>query len=219
MPFVDNIKTVFIHVPKTGGSSVEVALAKFGKLQFRSAFRKDRTKYGHSPQHCTLKELSAEFPNRLKNFKIIAIYRDPIDRCISDYNYEIGHLCHDYTSFDDFLDQYLSLSEEALDKFDNHQLPTKKYIEDANGNVSDKVVVFKYSPTVVENIGKYLFKDPEKRKKFKNLAELDLTKKMSGLKVKRMQRKDLSELQIKRIRKFFQEDYEIEKKITFMKIE
>ena len=97
----DRIGAIFVHVPKNAGTSVEVCLS--GKHTLCS-------------QHFTAHELKAQHPKRWRELPTFAIFRDPVERFISAYNYLFnggnGGLSDSFASkmlqaisFDDFLDE------------------------------------------------------------------------------------------------------------------
>ena len=76
---------VFIHIPKTAGTSIENALqADLGALPNRK-FLKNGTGKGHWFQHLTYKELKGRFPKKdLPSYFKFAFVRNPWDRVISE---------------------------------------------------------------------------------------------------------------------------------------
>jgi len=90
MPYFKKINTLFIHIPKTGGTSVEnYFYSKYNiKRTFSTLFSTLQfTINNHSFQHSTYLEL---FNNKeyleidFDNIKIFTIVRRPYDRIISD---------------------------------------------------------------------------------------------------------------------------------------
>jgi len=79
-----NDEITFIHIPKTGGDSIEKFVKDNGyDVKFRSV-RKQGYINGHSPQHCTYRELKEM---GLLTNKIFTVIRPNIDRVISEYFY------------------------------------------------------------------------------------------------------------------------------------
>lgn len=73
-----DLRTIFIHIPKTGGSSVETIL--FEQLNFK---RFDKNKIH---RHCTYKTLISNFPH-LTSYYFYAVIRNPIYQQLSLYNF------------------------------------------------------------------------------------------------------------------------------------
>lgn len=72
-------KILFVHIPKTGGTSVATALNDHQKRAFPSAAIKDDLK-NHHPL------LSHERMNKLSDFFVISIVRNPFTRAYSYFN-------------------------------------------------------------------------------------------------------------------------------------
>ncbi|WP_370087619.1 sulfotransferase family 2 domain-containing protein [Ekhidna sp.] len=67
--FYDRNETIFIHTPKTGGTSVS-------KLM-----------YGDDPWHYSACELSLINPEKFKRYRKVGFVRNPFDRLVSTYYY------------------------------------------------------------------------------------------------------------------------------------
>ena len=102
MPIDYKHKTIFVHIPKTGGSSIERALNTVLEDQFYSITRAKNSNLPYScnklnsvqyeqcinkcPQHFTLNELKAILPETIySNFYKFTIVRNPYDRLVSEY--------------------------------------------------------------------------------------------------------------------------------------
>src|SRR5436305_13112749 len=92
-PLDSNKNILFIHIPKTGGSSVESYFCKKNNISFEEAFVTDQNKvcsngvvYQH--QVYTAYKQNKEFVNiDFNNLEIITIVRNPYHRIISDLFY------------------------------------------------------------------------------------------------------------------------------------
>ena len=117
MPFDRQRKLVFLHIPKTAGSSIEQALGLFGPWQtenldtgfgfIQSRDLLARNLSSNFLQHLTLSELDALFPSVMREAKVFTVVRDPWQRLLSSFrnpdpdlanlyryrtNYELGQL-------------------------------------------------------------------------------------------------------------------------------
>ena len=68
-------KCIFVHIPKTGGSSVE------------NFFTSDYSKGGLESKHKTAISYESEFPNEFIEYFTFSIIRNPWEKCFSHYNY------------------------------------------------------------------------------------------------------------------------------------
>lgn len=102
MPISHELQLCFIHIPKTGGSSIESALG----MKRRECFwdPADLSRHGVTPQHWTLARLRRHAPD-LRRFTIFTMVRNPFDRLVSEYHHlrKISHPppfhCIDFDSF------------------------------------------------------------------------------------------------------------------------
>ena len=95
MPFDRQRRLVFLHIPKTAGSSVERALGLFGPwdqanlvtgfglIQSRDLLARNLS--SNFLQHLSLSELEALFPNAFEGAEIFTVVRDPWTRLISSF--------------------------------------------------------------------------------------------------------------------------------------
>src|SRR5436305_8741969 len=97
MPIFKKAKALFIHIPKTGGTSVEKELYLREKPENRynhkTFYSTEPHKYNgrlnYSLQHFTLRDLKIALgKNVLKAFKtVFSIVRNPFDRLVSEFHY------------------------------------------------------------------------------------------------------------------------------------
>lgn len=136
MPIFHNTKILFIHIPKTVGSSIEKYLEQKEniKLNEEKNVMNLFSYVAHdglpsSYQHLTYKDIIKFYPNS-KDYKIFCCIRNPYDRLVSEYHYQISlktwesnsELQADFTKFVKFY-----LGNKSM--FDNHKLPQHKFIE------------------------------------------------------------------------------------------
>jgi hypothetical protein len=148
MPYFknENINLLFIHIPKTGGSSIEEYIKKKYNIPLdeKSLFTAvGKRLNGVSYQHQTYNDIydnkdffNINFEN---NIKIMTVVRNPYNRIISDLfffkliNYETKPEEVFLTIKDKFL----------MCKYDNHPLPQYKFVTDKNGNLIDNIIIIK----------------------------------------------------------------------------
>ena len=95
MPFDRQRRLVFLHIPKTAGTSIEQALglygpwdqenqaSGFGLIQSRDLLA--RVLSSNFLQHLTLPELEQLFPDALENAAVFTVVRDPWSRLLSSF--------------------------------------------------------------------------------------------------------------------------------------
>ena len=95
MPFDRQRRLVFLHIPKTAGSSIEQALGLFGPwdqqnlatgfglIQSRDLLARKLS--SNFLQHLSLNELEALFPDALADAQLFTVVRDPWQRLLSSF--------------------------------------------------------------------------------------------------------------------------------------
>ena len=152
MPYFknDKINVLFIHIPKTGGSSIEQYFSiKYNiELDSKSLFGKRNNNLhkdiiiNSSLQHITFKEMITykdAFNIDFNNIKIITSVRNPYMRIISDLFYL--KLININTSKEEVykvIQNYISSN-----KLNNHNVPQYIFLTDDNLNINDNIIILK----------------------------------------------------------------------------
>jgi hypothetical protein len=163
MPYYKNIHTLFIHIPKTGGSSLEAYLRRkspetlFNRGGNPKLPTNDLQKY--SLQHQTYltiyqqqRVLGVPFNDTLK---VITIVRNPYHRTISDlFWYKLmNKTVTDKARIFDIMKHYIH-----KDIYDNHNTPQYKYITNENGELYKHITIFR-TETLTKDLQQYGFTD------------------------------------------------------------
>ena len=120
MPIIHSLKTIFIHIPKAGGTSIETVLCDFplfryqlvNKFNWYGNIRNDETKY--ELDHSTMAYLKKNCKYYDNSYFSFAIVRNPYARLVSEYHY-----CkYQYSRFIKKLDSFKDFVYELKDKFD-----------------------------------------------------------------------------------------------------
>ena len=150
MPYFPKNHVLFIHIPKTGGTSIEHGFRNIGdeKLLYTShpsnnvipekIFRKTSLQHQF---YSTIKKYQNEcgviFDDKLRVFSVV---RNPYDKVISDlffYKLISSHSTGD--EVENVIRKYLSLTPEQCD---NHNVPQYVFLVDETGNLSDDIQIF-----------------------------------------------------------------------------
>ena len=142
MPYFKNkdVNLLFIHIPKTGGSSLEIYFSKKYsiKLCMTSLFEIYRNIYSKilptSPQHLTYNKIykfKDSFKIDFNDLKIITIVRNPYHRIISDlFFFDLIKI----DSNPNFVYEKIIKFTTNVKTYDNHPLPQYLYLIDKNNN-------------------------------------------------------------------------------------
>jgi hypothetical protein len=143
MPYNTNSNLFYIHIPKTGGSSIELCL---NLDQLIGGYRYEYIKNGStircksSPQHLTL-DILEDAVEHFNHFEQFTVVRNPYDRLVSEYHFSYDCRTenkimlflkkNNLFSFDDFIKYiFLNMSEDERQlKFDNHFVPQIRYTQ------------------------------------------------------------------------------------------
>uniref|UniRef100_A0A6C0LJ38 Sulfotransferase domain-containing protein n=1 Tax=viral metagenome TaxID=1070528 RepID=A0A6C0LJ38_9ZZZZ len=162
MPYFknDTINLLFIHIPKTGGSSVEFYFSNKFDVPLNNnslyLFIDDEIKLTKnilvtsSLQHLTYNQMIQNnhlFNIDFNDIKIITIVRNPYKRIISDLFYleKINSTTSSEEAFD-IINDYL-----VSDDVDNHNIPQYKFIIDENNKIISNISILK-TETLTNNM-------------------------------------------------------------------
>lgn len=166
-----NNKTLFIHIPKCGGHSVEAAMGiphkKFARHEYSFKYL-----FGNELQHLTFMEAELILPQSAFD-RSFTIVRDPIERIISEY-YWSGN----WTGVDAFLEERVKTAFERNDRnLDRHLLPQVNFI---SGKASvDEIFGFGQFDEVADYLG--VKGIPHLNKKRKNSFEPELYRELASI--------------------------------------
>lgn len=156
MPLSHSIRCIFVHIPKTGGSSIEQGLGMFGDWRVEDADRlfgkirspnlKNAGFHSAFLQHLTMPEIQRVSPGAVRDgYYSFSIVRNPWDRMVSVYSRPDPNMVEQASdegiellglSFDTFLERVGNLSHI-------HVLPQYIFVTDGSGR------------TVVDFVGRF----------------------------------------------------------------
>lgn len=167
MPYFKNnkINLLFIHIPKTGGSSIE----KYFSVKFNLPLNKnslmstedikeyaDKKDINSSLQHLyytTIIKYKDFFKLDTNDIKILAIVRNPYHKILSDLFY-LKKITIESTKEE----VYLSLQVYLINNYDNHATPQYKFITDENGKLIENLILL-HTESLNEDMKKIGYKD------------------------------------------------------------
>jgi len=118
----------FIHIPKTGGTSIETWLNQHCKMSFHTPLVPSFLRC--TPQHFTAETIRILDPHQ--NFNGFTIVRDPYERAESEYFYRTQAIPrHLKPVFSLWLTQNLNVAEQNAHHLDNHLTPQSYFLDEA----------------------------------------------------------------------------------------
>lgn len=171
MPYFNIFNCLFIHIPKTGGTSVEKYFMKKLKRQLNNYDLYTDTDndtydhiYGKSYQHMTYSTIEYNKQLIFKNLninidnidKIFTIVRNPYERILSELVYR-GYITFLSTKCDVFkkLKEYIYSTNTT---FDNHIIPQYKFLVCKMGKLNNNITIMK-TETLTQDMITYGFID------------------------------------------------------------
>jgi hypothetical protein len=165
MPYFKELNVLFIHVPKTGGSSLEIYFLKKNRNIKENIecidilITDENTDMGHSYQHCTYRELlinadkfKIDFNDKLKK---ISIVRNPYERLISDlYWNKIINNMSTPMDIENGIKEYFK--NEYF--YDNHKLPQYDMIKNITNKIDDDIIILR-TESLTDDMHKIGFDD------------------------------------------------------------
>jgi hypothetical protein len=121
-------RVLFVHIPKTGGTSIEAAFRRAGFAE--SYLSKSFTPHGCRPQHLTAADLVEEFPGLPFDY-VFAVVRDPAARFGSERVWRAGHFAkagRTIPDFDSFANTWLDRYDARPSAGDNHFRPQVEFL-------------------------------------------------------------------------------------------
>lgn len=136
----------FIHIPKTGGETVERYLAQVGSLGFFWP-KMDQTLFQCTPQHFDVEMMAPLFPKNYFDYRF-AVVRHPLDRVVSEYKMRVRtpfSKGRKIPSFEAWFMQVLTIMARKPRVLDNHMNQQFKFVDDTTK-------VFKFEDGIIENL-------------------------------------------------------------------
>ena len=201
MPYYVKKHILFIHIPKTGGTTIEETLKK-GDIQTMYSKRTNRLMPRRalraiSLQHQTLNNI-IKFRRRLpvkfnKKLRIITVVRNPYKRLVSDLFW--FKLINNGTKPERVFEVIKNYVRGK--NFDNHNIPQYKFLVDDNNRMYNRIIIMK-TESLTEQMKRYF--------------NVNLTRNsyvQSGRKIKKNYMSFLNENSINLINNFYKRDFEL----------
>jgi len=132
VPYYKKDNILFLHIPKTGGMSIESTI-----FENKSTTLNEKVcpKYNVVQQHLTYKQIKDTYNKDIfdwENLFVFAFVRNPYTRIISEYS---KHWSNSFDSFEHFVNTIKN--DYRNPKYNNHLIPQTEFIYHKNNNVCD----------------------------------------------------------------------------------
>jgi len=164
----NNNNLEFVHIPKTGGTAIEILGLKNG-IEWGSK-KINKLNVIKNEDNCSLWHNSTQ---EFIDSDTFVVVRNPYERIVSEYNYrETECKNNDEEHMNNWIQQKIRQSYSDPHLYDNHFLPMSTYVYDKNGNKK------------IDHVLKYenLNKDIEFLFKTYNIDDFDISKKYNDKK-------------------------------------
>jgi hypothetical protein len=169
MPYFknNNINLLLIHIPKTGGTSLELYFSHKFNIELNNKslflFLEEETKLKNnivlnsSMQHMTyltILKYKNEFNIDFNNLKTITIVRNPYERIISDL------LFYDICDINSSKEEIFNIIKSYIvsNDFDNHNIPQYLFITDNNKKIIPNICIL-HTETLTNDMHNLGYKD------------------------------------------------------------
>lgn len=157
-------KIIFVHIPKTAGTSME---SMFGKVEIKNQnYFTEMTQPG---KHWTVQKCQEEYPEHFNSYYKWTIVRDPWHREVSIYNMMRNQIKYRHMSFKQFLKEVTvpQVKDDKLPVFKNQI----KYIT-IDGDIHlDKIIRYEYLEEGWKQICKSIGKEHQKLNRLRHLTK------------------------------------------------
>lgn len=160
MPISHNYKTVFVHIPKTGGAIIEKTLKIFGVDNNGSLKPDYDILYGVSNgkilQHLKINEILELTKNKYDKYNLFSFVRNPYDKIVSEYLWRIQVYGTRKVTFKEFLNEDAIPRKNKIDKFLKNFYKNEKLIKSLDTHYDSQIEFLKiHNNFKVKQIGKF----------------------------------------------------------------
>jgi chondroitin 4-sulfotransferase 11 len=137
MPLSRFYKCIFIHIPKTAGTSIEKILNTSTEADF----------YSIKPptlQHLTWAELKDKITLDYSEFYKFTVVRNPFERLVSEYEWRRQNTPQilNTLTFEEVVENLEILNK--ISHWDRHLSTQSFFLKDTNGSISKEIEIYKY---------------------------------------------------------------------------
>ena len=150
MPISYTYNTIFIHIPKCAGTTIEKILGTCTNREYYSNRIKLDSRLNKTPQHFTYLELKHELQVNWSDYYTFSVVRNPYSRFVSAYNFRRSLFLrtkkpeHDPKTFSKFiLNLNIKTSNRVL-AFDGHLETQSSFLKNEANIIEPSIKIFNF---------------------------------------------------------------------------
>lgn len=150
MPISYTYNTLFIHIPKCAGTTVEKILGTSTPAEYFSTIQDFKNGKMKTPQHLTYLELKSSLDINWSDYFVFSVVRNPYSRFVSEYNYRrnmfltMGFKEHDPINFETFVQSLDMEVSKRIPHFDGHLETQTSFLKNERGFIEQSIQIFKF---------------------------------------------------------------------------
>tara|TARA_B110000037_G_scaffold87830_1_gene104110 strand:+ start:1781 stop:2479 length:699 start_codon:yes stop_codon:yes gene_type:complete len=160
MPILHSAKIIFVHIPKTGGGTIEKTLGIYGKNNNGNLNPDHSLLYGKYKkkflQHLTISEIKKINIKEFSTYRKISFVRNPYDKMISEYLWRIQVYGKRKLEFKEYIIEEVIPRKNNVNKFVKNFYKDESFIPFLDVHYVNQVdFLFLNKKLAVDEIGKF----------------------------------------------------------------
>lgn len=160
MPISHKSKIIFVHIPKTGGGTIEKTLGIYGNDNNGNLDTDHSILYGRYEnkflQHLTVREIKKLKKKEFDTYKKVSFVRNPYDRIISEYLWRIQVYGKRKLEFKEFIMEEAIPRKNNKNKFLSNFYKDEKIVPFLDSHYISQVdYLFEDKKLVMDDVGKF----------------------------------------------------------------
>jgi len=150
MPISYTYNTVFIHIPKCAGTSVEKILGTSSGIEYFSTIKRNINGTSKSPQHFTYLELKSSLDIDWSLYYLFSVVRNPYARFVSGFKYRkqlylsTGRQDCNPIDFSTYVTNLTTEKVQRINKFDTHLETQSSFLKNESNQLEPSIEIFKF---------------------------------------------------------------------------
>jgi chondroitin 4-sulfotransferase 11 len=150
VPISYTYNTVFIHIPKCAGTTIEKILGTCTLREYYHPRQDAKNGKIKTPQHSTYLELKSDLAINWNDYFVFSVVRNPYSRFVSEYNYRRNLFMntklkeHDPVNFETFVNSLNIEVPKRIQQFDGHLETQTSFLKNESGSIEPSIQIFRF---------------------------------------------------------------------------